>query len=411
MALSLKHMDDGGGEIQWQAAKDPNADPEAQEPNDAPPWTVLTDSDHGDDWFLASAPVQEGVPPDRPTMAEAARTTGSMADFYRAFSIAIYAVKATRYLLTRGALNAVFPLEPELNPDNAPANYRDPNRPPRYVCGNLSPKYLYDISEGLFQDLYKEKIYAGGMVRALANQLPRDPLVGIMSRYYGTMTIGGGVCSMVSSVVAGMATLSAFPVRYTPDNNDFTEILVCLHSADHSFCVIGYRESPWIVADPWVGEPFILPWEENYFDQAGVENYQRIIVRHRLRIPWGVEILEAAYNRQALTTTQVIQNFPLTRALIEQAENSVGARNAPTDDVKADPPHMVWAENQWVKNENIAIAGGRNFHTDKVWQHLSNHQSYNADSLADYRNFRAHNRPVTKANQWGRDAGIRFDLD
>lgn len=412
MALSLKHTNEQGEEIDWQLAKDPNADPKDQVPNDPPPWSVLTDSDLDDSWILASGPVTQGAPDNRATMAEAAQTAGSMADFYRAFYIAIYAVKATRIVLSRGALNAVFPLDPELNPDDAPANYWDPDRSPRYVCGSVSPKYLYDISEGLFNDLYQVKITGGGMVRQVVNQLPRDPLIGIMARYYGAMTVGGGVCSMISAVTAGLATMAAYPVIFNPDDpNDYTEILVCYHGADHSFCVVGYRGSPWIVADPWVGEPFIVPWEENFFDREGVQVYQRICVRHRLPIPWNVEILAAAYNRGALDSAQVIQNFPLTRDIITRAENSTGARNVPGDAVKRDPPHMRWEGNHWKEDRTITIAGRRNFHTDHVWQHPTNHNVFNPRNLGAYQEFRTHNKPVVKANQWGRDAGIRIEAE
>ena len=409
MALSLKHMNEDGQEVDWQLAKDPAADPENQQPNDPPTWSVLTDSDHDDQWVLASGPVVTGVPPDRPTMSDAAQTAGSMADFYNAFSVAIYAVKATRYVLKRGALNAVFPLEPDLNPDDAPANFFDPDTPPRYVCGDISPKYLYDISEGLFNELYLEKVRGGGFVREVVNALPRDPLVGILARYYGAMTVSGGVCSMISAVVAGLASLNAYPVEYTGEPNDYTEILVCYHGADHSFCVIGYRDSPWIVADPWVAEPYVLPWEENYFDRAGVQSYQSICVRHRFGIPWGVPILAGAYNRAALDAAEPIQNFPLTRDLIVAAENSVGARNEPDAHVRRAPPHMVWRENRWEQNRNIAIAGNRNFHTDHVWQHHTNHNTLNPEDLAPYGDFRRDNKPVVKANQWGNNAGISFD--
>lgn len=406
MTLKVKYQDTDGEDLEWTRAEDDTAADADKVPNTPPPWTVLTDSAHDDDWTLAVGPVVnvDDTPfPARKTVEEC-ETANAVGDMNKAKEIAAWATKATRNMLTQGAFNAVFPLHPDDNPDDAPANFHDADHAPSYLTGEVSPKHLYDISEDMFMDLSVEKLWAGAIVREIVSTLPRDPLVQLLARFYGTVTARGGVCSMMSAVTAAMASLTAYPVEF--DGANYTELLICSHGADHSFVVVGYGNSPWIVADPWVAEPYIIPLEDNYFNQDGIKLYQHVCIGKRFTVPFGIPIVQGPWDREALDS-DVIEGLDLTKEMLVAAEGDNNALVAPNNSFKHRGAYMGWnADHSSWGALNIRTTSGKNFHTNHVWQHQTNHGSYDPEDLTVWEEFRGNNRPLLKANAWGDDVDM-----
>ena len=401
MTLKVQYQDADGGYVQWTRAKDPNKPPDELIPNDAPTWTVLTDSEHDDDWTLAVGPVTAAADtpfPKRKSVQECTEAN-ALGDMNKARKIATWATKATRHMMRKGAFNAVFPLTDENNTDEAPANFHDKDHAPGYLTGEVSPKYLYDIAEDMFMDLAVEKVWAGTIRRDIVATLPRDPLVQLLSRFYGTITAQGGVCSMISAVTAGMASMASYPIEY--DAEHYTDLIIATHGADHSFVVISYGNSPWIVADPWVAEPYIIPLEENYFDEAGIKTYQHICFGKRFKTPFGIPLMQGPWKREALDSA-AIEGLDLTKAMLTAAESNTNALVAPDDTVKHKGAYMKWNEKyQCWEPRNVKTSSGTNFHTNHVWQHQTNHGTYNGKDLTKWNAFRPDNPPLLKANTWG----------
>lgn len=403
MTIKVKYRDENDDDVEWTRADDDTLNPEEQAPNPAPPWTVLIDTEQENNWILAVGPVtkaEDTAFPARNTVQQCTEAN-ALGDMAKAKAVATWATKATRYMLSKGAFNAVFPLHDDDNPDDAPANFGDENHAPSYLTGTVSPKYLYDIAENMYMDLSVEKLVSGGFIRSVVNTLPRDPLVQLLSRFYGTATAGGGVCSMMSSVVTAMASKAAYPVEY--DGVNCTEVMICTHGADHSFAVIAYGNSPWIVADPWVAEPYIIPLEDNYFKENGIEIYQHICFGKRFETAFGIPIVQGAWNRGALDS-DAIEGLDLTKQMLVDAENNNNARVAPGNDVKYTNDYMAWSDDhQSWSPLNITTTSGTKFHTNHVWQHQTNHGCYDPEDLSDWEAFRPDNPPLLKANAWGSD--------
>ena len=406
MALSVHHFNSSDEEIVgWTPLRTPDPAPTKEEdciPNDQPEWSSLHDTVVDGGWVVAASKIKAGPPVDKST------NPSSGNDYKKAVEMATYAIKATRYLMKEGAYNARFPMHSSSNPVDDVANYADPSHPPRYVS-DFSPKYQYDRAEDLFNELASEHIFAGSLVRSQIGSVPLDPLSQIMARSHATLLCRGGVCSMMSAATVAMISLQSYPIAYK-GSHDYTEVCVCSHSADHSFCIVSYGGSPWIVADPWVGEPYAIPLADNYFDRAGIQQYQRILFARRCKTPWGIELMKAYYDETVLDkeNPEQITNFLLTPAKVKAAETKIGVRQIISDDYKIEQDGMTYSGEERNAHE-------KKIHTDHVWCHQTNHGSFketyedepHSECLQRFKeDVRETQSPILRANQWGQNAGI-----
>ncbi|OPY84304.1 MAG: hypothetical protein A4E72_02313 [Syntrophus sp. PtaU1.Bin208] len=111
--------------------------------------------------------------------------------------------------------------------------------------------------------------------------------------------VGGGVCTHLMSVTAGVLTMLA------PAN---TDILLWFSHADHQFCVISVAHGPWVIVDPWPQRSVVTTWGNHcYFPppqgtradrvqaeraqgqrRTEEENYAKISIRTPCETPYGV---------------------------------------------------------------------------------------------------------------------------
>jgi len=111
--------------------------------------------------------------------------------------------------------------------------------------------------------------------------------------------VGGGVCSHLMSVTAGVLTMIA------PAD---TDILLWFSHADHQFCVISVAHGPWVIVDPWPQRSVVTTWDNHcYFPppqgtradrvqaerahgqhRTEEENYAKISIRNPCETPYGV---------------------------------------------------------------------------------------------------------------------------
>jgi hypothetical protein len=167
------------------------------------------------------------------------------------------AVRYARFTLTKGAFN----------------NQMRINNKNQYLTDNVSPRWLAARAETLFTAL------------AYPNDNAKDFVTQMAARSLATLTVGGGVCSLMAYVTAGFLTTSA---------KDDTKIAVVFDgNFDHEYVVVCYGESPWVVADPWVGTTYSCLWEHCYFPQDAVTVTTDIEICRKVSVPFGVEFSDA----------------------------------------------------------------------------------------------------------------------
>ncbi|SEL93015.1 hypothetical protein SAMN04489760_10124 [Syntrophus gentianae] len=123
--------------------------------------------------------------------------------------------------------------------------------------------------------------------------------------------VGGGVCSHLMSVTAGVLTMVA------PAN---TEILLWFSHADHQFCIISVAHGPWVIVDPWPQRSVVTTWGDHcYFPppqgtraervqaeralgqrRTEEENYAKISILTPCETPYGVPGLLKRANKDLL---------------------------------------------------------------------------------------------------------------
>lgn len=109
-----------------------------------------------------------------------------------------------------------------------------------------------------------------------------DFLHAIACNAAATRAIGGGVCSMIGALTAGLLTVISPPG---------TEIICGSHSADHTYCVIRYNNCPWVCADAWPQYSYPCRWQGSYFaptSDGPLNYYFKIDVHQPVRVPFGL---------------------------------------------------------------------------------------------------------------------------
>jgi hypothetical protein len=189
-------------------------------------------------------------------------------DYEYAVHLATHAVRRTRQLLKNGCFN------------NTKASRE-------FVSGARAGGLNKQLDE-MFTQLQYDKSNADDWV-------PLDPLTQLAARVHATIAVEGGVCSALSAVVAADIAANALTLLNEDGSVDkHATLQVLSHDADHSFVVVRFGDSPWIVADPWPADSYAVPWEECYFPRRGVLKYLEIRVKWRVNDdmskPFGVAI-------------------------------------------------------------------------------------------------------------------------
>lgn len=117
--------------------------------------------------------------------------------------------------------------------------------------------------------------------------------------------VGGGVCTHLMTVTAGVLT------TMVPAN---TEIILWFSHLDHQFCAMSISRRPWILVDPWPLKAYATEWDNNciFAQPQGTraarraaeqvlnpleENYAKITVQKTCETPYGVPgLLASAYD-------------------------------------------------------------------------------------------------------------------
>jgi hypothetical protein len=94
-----------------------------------------------------------------------------------------------------------------------------------------------------------------------------------------TAAVGGAVCSKIATLTLGILTATALPG---------TRVAQVWHNSDHEFLLVGYGNSPWIVADPWPHNSYITPLSHNLFRDDNIERHNRVTIHKKCREPFGV---------------------------------------------------------------------------------------------------------------------------
>lgn len=399
MPLEIKHYDDATSDapITWDGAKSATVDMALKGTATYPGATKLFDSDvSATDPVLVYHGQQEGGLPDRPTLEDleaAVSTPGSKlplaaGDLFITTRIAQHVVRQVRRVLPKGALNAVYMLAPNGIEEGQPADYEREDAPLGYVCGRTSPAHLN------FKHL---NAFTTGACRgdhwcSLFDQLLVD--------FYATLHVQSGVCNMVSAVAMGIASLSATPGAFDPAKP--LTILRVSHVGKHSFCLLSYGQSPWIVVDPWCAEVYTCPVEHNAFGPEGIRAYTQIDFFKRFDHPFGIPLLRKWEDGHLDAPAVAGLGFTAAdlRAAVRQAD---ALRVANEDDmVLGGGDVMRWDGSGWEENRALHYDNGMGrewmFHMNQhVWQEQTN---LNKKGAAYAEHFSKH-PPVVMGHHWG----------
>ncbi|MEN6319295.1 MAG: hypothetical protein ABFD82_11140 [Syntrophaceae bacterium] len=196
-------------------------------------------------------PTSEGPPPKRVGQA----SSGPDVEYTK--SIAAQAVRYVRSQLPRGAFN---------NQMKIGASYK-------YLTNNVAPKWLAARAETMYNSLAFRR-----------GDQPRDTITQMAARSLSTITVGGGVCSLMAYVTAGYLTTIA---------KRGTKIVTVFDGEfNHEYVVLYYGTSPYVVADPWVGTSYTCLWGHCYFPPESIHANTLMEIGETLEIPYGVEFTE-----------------------------------------------------------------------------------------------------------------------
>ncbi len=258
-------------------------------------------------------------------------------DTLYAMNLAKWAVLEARHVLPHGCFNNMVDLA------SGKRGYLTPEG------GRVSPRHLKDRAERMADFFLGDDF---NFVQQLAG------------RYHAARETGGGVCSLVSHVTMGLVTKEAAPG---------TTACIVWDQADHSFVVLYHGNSPWIVADPWVHDPWIIPWDDCYFKQPG--QCWQIDVKKKAGVPFGVE-------------------FPDETLIAAKKAGNVG------EDV---PRLYKLKEDEDPPASNERTSKARMYHMDHAWFHVTN-----IGDAAEPKWSGAGWEPIATALQWG-DAAPAYE--
>lgn len=142
-----------------------------------------------------------------------------------------------------------------------------------------------------------------------------------------TQTVGGAVCSKIASLTLGILTTTAQPE---------TRVAQVWHNSDHEFLLVGYGNSPWIVADPWPHRSYITPLAYNAFKADGIERHNRVTIHKKCREPFGVIFRDPAVQK-VLFSTQSEMGRPS-----KADRETLHSYGQPTNLERAFPGHEEW---------------------------------------------------------------------
>jgi len=220
-------------------------------------------------------PTAQGGPPQRIGHSQ----KGPDVEYTK--DIAAQAVRYVRSQLPRGAFN---------NQMNIRGQYQ-------YLTNGVSPKWLAARAETMYAALATK-----------GDQL-RDTVTQLAARSLATLTVGGGVCSLMTYVTAGYLTTIA---------KRGTKIVTVFDgSFDHEYVVLFYGTSPYVVADPWVGTSYVCLWSHCLFPPDHVSAHTRMEIGETLRIPFGVVFTDAEIRTaKAAGDINLIDNPPKKEMLV-----------------------------------------------------------------------------------------------
>jgi|GEM_PF-2465513 len=406
MTLRLEHFDDKDSPFDFKPEEHSTLKLTEKGEHTYPAQTKLFDDEAGADPVLVFHAEKkfDGKLPWATNLADADNPKRrAFHDLEIARQIATHAITEVRRFLPLGALNAVYPIDPMLVADDAPANFRDPDRPPEYLCEGAAPAFLF---------LQAEMLWLG---MACPGDVWLSPFEQLLANYYRTVYIGGGVCSMMASVSAAIVSMSTVDIEQSPDRH--TKILICSHEKDHSFAMVQYGESPWVVVDPWVAEPYAVAIEENVFEANGkgkknkLKAFSQIDIYKRFSDPFGIPLMSGWKDDHL--DSKPVPGLRLTKDAIVRSIREVnmiqGGIRQPAEMLIGDAVFWSTDKKRWYQNSDAKyMLSGRaqDFHLPHMWQEPSNHK---LSLTAEWEKYRQACPPVVKSNEWGLNVPGNYD--
>lgn len=139
----------------------------------------------------------------------------------------------------------------------------------KYMCDH--PRHLNAMVDTIY--------YTLGRLEAESDPPPFAYRMAAYAR--AAREIGGGVCSMLAHVAMGCLTLRG--------EAGLQAALVVDKNFDHSYCVVASGRSTWFLCDPWVGSPYVIPWEHGFFPREDVSIYYLVDFYGKVEVPYGIE--------------------------------------------------------------------------------------------------------------------------
>lgn len=446
MTTSVKYFDSERKEIEFDPAKEvekartkwekgPRDEPFEPPTSEEPDWSVVYD---GDAPVVVVSRAHDGKIPKRPTLDDVLKNKSlvTAGDIQLTYAAAYHALRQTRFMMRQGPLNNIMPAVEESETPRDDLGHR-----PHYICEPVSPDFLYKLGEVFEEALRVESGVHFGQ------------FAGLLARYYRGVHAGSGVCSTISAVVAGFLTTN-FPdlkpwkldrsgddsniisvehaLKHSGNSTSERKPKLCIlnvsHALNHSFCLVSFGNSPWIVCDPWPWIPYIIPLEDNWFTEKDIDSWQLIEVRAPVKDPFGLPLMRAW--DESAAKGEPVPGLHVTPSRIERALALYRIMSVSEDaDMKRDDP-FNWntTEGCWVRRQNATRDQGPGeygddlrFHEAEPWDHESNHilADYTdghpehpkvvPKKLKSWHEYLRRNRPAAGPEDWG--SGVKIDLD
>lgn len=213
-------------------------------------------------------------------------------DVYYTMGIAARAVRYVRTMLPLGPFNNQMLINGEY----------------KYLTNNVAPKWLNARAETMYVSL------------AFRDDQPRDTVTQMAARSLATLTVKGGVCSLMAYVTAGYLTTIA---------RQGTKIVTVFdRHFNHEYVVLCYGTSPYVVADPWVGRSYVCCWDDCSFPPDKINVHTLMEIEETLKFPYGVEFsAQEIRAAKSFGNINLLDNPPENQVLLDPDQQSLSKKN------------------------------------------------------------------------------------
>jgi hypothetical protein len=179
-----------------------------------------------------------------------------------ALDMAYYAVRSAREMLPLGPLNNREDLHPDI---------LRRERYPRWIDTLIDLQMEAFVANGNDIVQHRRRIPPG-----------EDFVLQQACLAHAVWRYGGGVCSKIAALTLGILTKEAEPG---------TRLAQVYHQLNHEFVLVAYGDSPWIVADPWTHNSYVIPLDYCSFgEEDEITRHMFVTVHRKSRHMFGVTL-------------------------------------------------------------------------------------------------------------------------